>query len=123
MAKPVTLLELCEYALSLGARSIKVEHENGQERVCADFGVMGLHIADYASTSAEAEELRKDLYTAAERPLRAILGGQTYTLKTRIRQSSGEDEFKVSIQPAPKSGDEPKIVRGRNRNGYTCNTA
>ena len=53
-------------------------------------------IANYASSSADAEELRGDLYAAAKKPARTVVGGQVYILKVRVFESFGEDAFEVN---------------------------
>jgi DNA-binding MarR family transcriptional regulator len=49
-----------------------------------------------------AKELRGNLYAAAKKPVRTVLGGQVYILRVRIFESFSEDAFEVSIDPAPK---------------------
>ena len=103
MGKPTTLLEgLCGYALSLGAESIEVECKDGCEWVFANKGGTGIGIAHYTSSSADAKELRGNLYAAAKKPVRTVIGGQVYILKVGVFESFGEDAFAVSIDPAPK---------------------
>src|SRR3984893_11741473 len=103
MGRPSTLLEgLCGHVLSLGAQSIEVERNDGREWVFAKKGGTGFGIANYTSSSADAKELRRNLYAAAKKPVRTVIGGQVYILKVRIFESFGEDAFEVSIDPAPK---------------------
>ncbi len=103
MGRPTTLLEgLCGHALSLGVASIEVEYKDRREWVFASQGGIGIGIADYASSSADAKESRGNLYAAAKKPVRTVYGGQVYILKVRVFESFGEDAFAVSILPAPK---------------------
>jgi hypothetical protein len=103
MGKPVTLLEgLCGHARSLGAQSIGVEHKDGREWVFAYRGGTGVGIANYASSSTEANELRGDLAAAAKKPVRTVIGGQVCILRVRGIDRFGEDAFEVTIDPAPK---------------------
>jgi hypothetical protein len=103
MGRPATLLEgLCGHALSLGAASIEVEYKDGREWVFATQNGMGVGIANYTSSSADAKELRGNLYDAAKKPVRTVYGGQVYILKGRVFESFGEDAFEVTIRPAPK---------------------
>src|SRR5271157_1608145 len=109
MGRPTTLLEgLCGHALSLGAQSIEVEYKDSRELVFANRGGMGIGIANYARSSADAKELRRNLYAAAKRPVRALIGGQVYLLKVRVFDSFGEDAFAVSIDLAAKP--DPSIA-------------
>ena len=103
MGKPQTLLEgLCGHALALGADSIEVEYKDGRDWVFADQGGMRIGIANYTSSSADAKELRGNLYAAAKKPVRTVIGGEVYILHVRAFESLGEDAFEVSIDPAPK---------------------
>jgi len=103
MGKPTTLLEgLCGHALSLGAQSIEVEYKDGRERVFANQGGIGFGIASYTSSSSDGKELRGNLYAAAKKPVRTVIGGRVYILKVCVFESFGEDAFTVSIDLAPK---------------------
>ena len=103
MGRPNTLLEgLCGHALSLGAQSIEVEYEDGRDWVFAYKGGTGIGIANYTPSSSDGKELRGNLYAAAKKPVRTVIGGQVYILKVRIYENFGEDAFAVSIDPAPK---------------------
>src|SRR5215831_14002804 len=98
MGRAVTLLEaLCCHALSLGAVSVEVEYRDGREWVIIRKGGIGIGIADYKSSSAEAKELRGNLYATAKKPVRTVIGGQVYILKVGIFDSFGRDAFAVSI--------------------------
>jgi Iron dependent repressor, N-terminal DNA binding domain len=101
MGKPVSLLEgLCGHALSFGAQSIGVEYKDHRQWIFACKGGTGFGIANYASSSADAKELR--IGAAAKKPLRTILGGQVCILKVRVFDSFGEDAFEVTIDPVPR---------------------
>jgi predicted P-loop ATPase len=80
MGRPTTLLErLCGHALSLGAQSIDVEYKDGQEWVFANKEGKSIEIANYRSSSADARELRGNLYAAAKKPV-AVLSADRFTL-------------------------------------------
>lgn len=103
MSRPTTLLEgLCVHALAFGATSIEVEYRDGREWVFANIGGVGTGIANFESASAEAEELRENLFATAKKPVRIATDGRVYVLKVRIVDSFGEDAFEVTIEPAPK---------------------
>jgi hypothetical protein len=103
MGRPTTLLEgLCGHALSLGAESIEVEYKDRREWVFARQGALGIGIANYRSDSSDGKELRENLYAAAKKPVRTVIGGHVYILKVRVFDSFGEDAFAVSINLAPK---------------------
>lgn len=101
MARPTTLLEeLCGRALKLGAESIEVEYDHGFEQVVAFRGFSGIGIARYASTSADANELRQSLSAAVKKPVRTTFDGRAYVLTVRVFDSFGEEAFRVDIKPA-----------------------
>jgi DNA-binding MarR family transcriptional regulator len=103
MGRATPLLErLCGHAISLGAQSIEVEYKDGREYVIATKGTVGISIATYKSSSADAKELRRNLYATAKKPVRTIIGGQVYILKLRIFDSFGEHAFAVSMDLASK---------------------
>src|SRR6516164_4688786 len=98
MGKAVTLLEaLCGHALSLGAVSIEVEYRDGRDWVIIRKGRIGIGIADYKSSSADAKELRGNLYAAAKKRVRTVIGGQT----GHLRQIPSVNPTIWSRRPAP----------------------
>jgi DNA-binding MarR family transcriptional regulator len=103
MGNRATLLEgLSGHARSLGAQSITVEYKDRREWVFANLGATSIGIANYASSGAEAKELRRDLYAAAKKLVRTVIGGQVCILRVRVFESFGEDAFEVTIDAAPK---------------------
>ena len=103
MGRAATLLEgLCGHARSIGADSIEVKYKDGREWVIADKGGIGIAIANYTSSGADAKELRGNLYAAAKKPVRTVIGGQVYIIGVGVFESFGEDAFLVSIDLAPK---------------------
>ena len=103
MGRPVTLLEgLCGHALSFGAESIEVEYKDRREWVFAHTGGTRIGMANYASSSADAKELRGNLIAAAKKPFRTVIDGKIYILKVRVFESFGEDAYEVSMVAAPK---------------------
>jgi LexA DNA binding domain len=103
LSRPVTLLEgLCGHALLLGADAFEVVYKDCHEMAFINEGGVGIRIANYASSSSDAKELRENLCAATKKPLRTVLNGQVYMLKVRIFESFGEDAFDVRIDPAPK---------------------
>jgi len=59
---------------------IEVEYKDGREWVLARTGNIGVGIADYPSSSADAEELLESLSSAGKKPIRAVLNGQSIRL-------------------------------------------
>src|SRR5258706_15581292 len=108
MGKPTTLLErLCDHALSIGADSIMVEYKDRRDWVSAVKGGMGFGIAGYASSGAASKELLRNLYAAAKKPVRTVLGGRRSILNVRVFDHFGEDAFEVITKPAP--GLDPSV--------------
>jgi hypothetical protein len=102
MGRPTTLLEgLCNHAVLFGAESIEVNYKDGREWVFANKGGTGIGIASYKSSSADRKELRQNLYAAAKKPVRSVIGSQVYNIKVSVFESFGEDAFAVSIDLAP----------------------
>jgi len=106
MGRTTTLLEgLCGQALSLGADSIEVEHKDSREWVFANKGGMGIGIANYESSSADGKTLRGNLYAAAKKPVRTVIGGAGLYF-----QSSYLREFwRGYLRGKHKAGTEPQI--------------
>jgi hypothetical protein len=103
MGKPTTLLEgLCGHALSFGSEGLLVEHKDSREWVFMMKSGAGIGIANYASSSADAKELRENLYAAAKKPVKTAIGGQVWIIRVRICDSFLEDAFEVTIEVAPK---------------------
>jgi hypothetical protein len=109
MGRPTTLLEgLCGHALSLGAQSIEVEYNDERQWIFANRGDTRIRIANYKASGPDANELRGNLYVAAKKPVRTVIGGQVYILKVGVFESFGEDSFAVGINLAPKP--DPSIA-------------
>jgi hypothetical protein len=70
--------------------------------VIANKNGIGIGIANYPSSGADAKELRGNLYAAAKKPVRTVIGGKVYILRVRVFESFGEDAFAVGIDLAPK---------------------
>lgn len=101
MGKPVTLLEdICRHSLGMGAGSIEVEHKDKLEWVTARTGDVGIVIARFPSSGREGTELRENLAKALKKPVRTVLNARVYILNASV---TGEDAFKVMIDPAPKA--------------------
>ena len=104
MGKPITLLEsLCAHALSLDAHTLVVEYKDGQEWVFIQKSDgVAVSVANWASSSSDAKELRENLHATAAKPARWLINGAVYIPKVRVFDSFGEDAFEVTIAPVPK---------------------
>ncbi|MFN0171713.1 MAG: LexA family protein [Bryobacteraceae bacterium] len=109
MGRPVTLLErLCGHAMSFGAQSFETERTDGRQRAFAQIDGARTRIANFEDSGRDAEELRANLYAAAQKPVRTVIGGKVYILHVRVFERVGEDAFEVSIDPAP--GLDPSVA-------------
>jgi hypothetical protein len=109
MSKPASLLEgLCGHALSFSATRLDIEREDGREWVFMVKDGAGISIANYDTSSADARELRKNLYEAKKKPLRTAIEGKVWMLKSRVYDSFGADAFEVTMEPAP--GHDPSVA-------------
>jgi hypothetical protein len=108
MSKPATLLAgLCGHALSFGATRLDIEHKDRREWVFMMKDGAGIPIANYASSSADARELRENLYEASKKSIRTAIEGKVWIVKVRVSDSFGEDAFEVTMEPAP--GLDPSV--------------
>ena len=118
MSKSRTLLEdLCERALSCGARALDVEYQDSREWVYAFKGDFGFSIASFPGSSREAKELRASLNAGRKKPIQVAIDGQVWILKVKIYDSFGENAFLVSMAPAPKRDRPVARSRGRKKTG------
>ena len=86
-------------AIAGGAKTLKVEYDEGYEEVWACEGDAGVSIGcRIPSSSDEAKSLRAELYAMGKRPLRIDVGGCTYELRCRTYNSFGEDAFEVKFR-------------------------
>lgn len=91
-----TLEQLVAEAIRLGADSLDVEYKDQQQEVTAMRGQFGVGIASLPSLSAEAEDLRRDLYGIAKKQRHVKVGGGQYELRARVH--FGEDAFSVRLR-------------------------
>lgn len=93
-----TLEELVAEAIRLGADALDIDYKDQQERVAAMWGSLGVGIASMPSSSAEAQELERELYAITRKKRRITVGEFEYELRVRIRDSFGEDAFRVQLR-------------------------
>jgi hypothetical protein len=86
-------------AIAGGAKTLKIEYDEGYEEVYACQGDVGVSIGcRIPSSSEEAKSLRAELYAMGKRPRRLDVGGRTYELRCRTYDSFGEDAFEVKFR-------------------------
>lgn len=93
-----TLEEMVAEAIRLGADALDVEYKAQREEVAAMWGSFGVGIASIPSSSPEAEAHRRELYAIAKKRRRLTVGEFEYELRVRIRDSFGEDAFRVQLR-------------------------
>jgi hypothetical protein len=97
--KKGALLEpLLAKAISLGAGELEIEYKGRCEEVFAMKSGFGLGIANFRSSSPEAQSLRNELYALAKKKQRVKIDEHTYELRARIFDSFGEDAFRVELR-------------------------
>ncbi len=88
--------------MSFGAQSFETERADGRQRAFAQIDGARTRIANFEDSRGDAKELRANLYAAAQKPVRTVIGGKVYILHVRVFKSFGKDAFEVRIDPAPK---------------------
>ena len=63
-------------------------------------GRIGIRIASFRTTDAEAKALRRELYRMAKRKTTIAVGEVLYGVRVRIYDSFGEDAFHVEFKQA-----------------------
>lgn len=91
------LAEVAGRVLAAGAAEFEVECEDGEEVVMAFRGAVGFGVAAFPSDSADAQELRRQLYTVRKKGRKIIHAGVEYRLRVKIFVSFGEDAFRVTM--------------------------
>jgi len=90
---------LAVQAIAGGAKTLKIEYDEGYEEVYACPGDVGVSIGcRILSSSEEAKSLRAELYAMGKRRRRIEVGGRTYELRCRTYDSFGEDAFEVKFR-------------------------
>jgi hypothetical protein len=90
--------ELIAEAVRLDASALEVEYDEGFEEVVVFRGVTGWGMRQLRSSSPEAVALREQLYRLRRKRHRVTIGGCTFDLKVTVRDSFGEDAFRVEFR-------------------------
>ena len=86
-------------AIADGAKTLKIEYDEGYEEVYACGSDVGTSIGcRIPSSSEKAKSLRAELYALGKRPRRIDIGGSTYEMRCRTYDSFGEDAFEVKFR-------------------------
>ena len=86
-------------AITGGAKTLRVEYDEGYEEVYACQGDVGVSIGcRIPSSSEDAKSLRAELYAMGKQPRRAEVGGRIYELRCRTYDSFGENAFEVKFR-------------------------
>ena len=97
------LLELVVKTLTVGAYEMQVEYEDRKEHVLAFQEEVGFGIASLDASNEEAQALREALYQMRRKQKIVTIEGVQYRLRARIRESFGEDVFRVTIKKGRKA--------------------
>ena len=85
-------------AIDLGAMGIEVEYESGREHVFALGEHSGVEIASLDANGKQARELREALCQIGEQTRKITIRGSEYVLTFQIRESFGEDVYRITIK-------------------------
>jgi hypothetical protein len=86
-------------AIAGGAKTLRIEYDEGYEEVSTCQGDVGVSIGcRIPSSSEDAKSLRAELYAMGKHPRRIEVGGRTYELRCRTYDSFGEDAFGVKFR-------------------------
>ena len=99
------LIHIVDQVLAAGATKFQVEYKDGQEHICVLHGAVGFGIAALQSSSAEAQDLRVQLYSLGKKPGTLEIDRIVYQMRVQIFDSFGEDAFRVEIV---RDGKEPR---------------
>jgi len=94
---PDVLAGVVARVLAAGATEFEVEYKDGEEHVVAFSGAVGVGVAAFSSDSEDAQELRRQLYSANKKRAKIIHVGVEYGLRVKIFDSFGENAFRVTI--------------------------
>jgi len=97
------LVELVAKTLTVGAYEMQVEYEDRKEHVLAFQEEVGFGIASLDASNEEAQALREALYQMRRKQKIVTIEGVQYRLRARIRESFGEDVFRVTIKKGRKA--------------------
>jgi hypothetical protein len=61
--------------MSFGAQSFETERKGGRQRAFAQIDDARTRIANFEDSGTDAKELRANLYAAAKKPVRTVIGG------------------------------------------------
>jgi hypothetical protein len=109
---PDVVAEVVARVLATGATEFEVEYKDGEELVVAFNGAVGVGVAAFRSGSADAQELRRQLYALKKKKRKITHAGVEYALRVEIFDSFGEDAFRGTITKSKGKESMPKrIVR------------
>ena len=94
---PDVLAEVAGRVLDAGAAEFGGELDADRQGGMAFRGAVGVGVAAFPSDSADAQELRRQLYTVRKKGRKIIHAGVEYRLRVKIFVSFGEDAFRVTM--------------------------
>lgn len=100
MAKehPSILDDLVEQALQWEGNALDVDYDGDFDEVCVIRGAVGFGIARFERSTPKARALRQELCALARKQRHVRIGARQYVLACRVRDSFGEDAFRVDIR-------------------------
>ena len=91
------LVQVLSQVLATGATAFEVEYKDGEERVFAFNGSVGIGIAAFGSETAEARQLRKQLWQLRRKRKKFRFDETDFFLKVEVYDSFGEIAFHGTI--------------------------
>jgi len=96
------LTDIMAQVLAIGATRFDVNQDYGQGEVWAVKGPLELSVASFPSDSAKAIELRRKLHELKANQVNIAVNESEYLLGIEIVNTSGLEEFQVTITPCNK---------------------
>jgi hypothetical protein len=90
------LAEFVQKAVELGADGLEIDYQDGEERVCAMRGAMGVGIGSLPTGSKECEQLLSEV-AALKKSGRVEIGGVIYRATVSELDSFGETAFRIKF--------------------------
>jgi len=89
-------------AIEAGADEVEVEYKDGYELIFALKNGVGFGIGRLRSSTAEADNLRKELRALTKRKKSFVIGQRRIELRARSFDSFGETAFRVTLLQQPE---------------------
>ncbi len=103
--KADSLTDVIAQVLALGAARFEVNQDYAQREVWTVKGPLELSVASFPADSAKATDLTRRLHDLKANPANMVVNGSEYLLGIEIVNSSGHEEFEVTVTPLKPDGN------------------